>query len=431
MTYSIAIPSYGRANTIISKTISTLLNGGIEAKTITIFVVESELEAYTAAIGDLDVAVVVGSMGIREQRHFIRQYYPEGTHVVSVDDDIEEIKLYLTDFKDTHHFFMAAFDDLVASNTFLFGVYPVNNQFFQKQRPHSVKRGLSFIIGCLYGFINRHDADLDITVSSGEKEDIELSLRTFIKDGSLARWEHIAVKTKFYSKVGGLGNGVERIERNNTNAIALCSAFPFYCKMCTRKDGRNEIKLTKLLSRGVNDMVRLLPAVDESLFYGLLKMLSNVSLPWHASADYKTSTGKRGNARRGFPKHKAATIGIVKARGSQIIGKSAFSKKNTAIHDEVFRIGSLICPFEFNAVQLNHNVVCPPHVDSNNASDSVLVSFGNYSGGKIVINDIEYSAYCQPITFDGTKLIHWNTPLDEGSEKYSLVFYCHHTFPTG
>lgn len=425
MTYSIAIPSFGRAKTIVSKTISTLLDGGVKAEAITVFVVEPEYQEYKSAIGDLPITIVTGELGIRQQRHFIRRYYAEGTHVVSVDDDIEKVNLELTDFKNIHDFFVAAFDDLVAHNTFLFGVYPVNNAFFQKQRPHSVKRGLSFIIGCLYGFINRYDADLDITVSDGEKEDIELSLRTFIKDGSIVRYEHIAVKTKFYSKVGGLGAGEERVARNNINAIALCAAFPFYTKLKTRKDGRNEITLTKLLPRKATDIVHMLPAVDESLFSNLLEMLSKVSLTWHVSSDYRTSNGAKGNCRRGFGKHQAATIGVVKARSRGIIGQSVFSKKHPAIHNEVFRIGALICPFEFNAVQLNYNVVCPPHVDSNNASESVLVSFGKYTGGKIVVNDVECDAYCQPLTFDGTRLIHWNTPLEEGSNKYSLVFYCH------
>jgi hypothetical protein len=422
MAYQVAIPSLGRSNTIVSKTIRMLLSGGIKPDAITVFVTEAEHSVYEQALDGLDVTVVTGEIGIRQQRHFIRHYYAEGTHVVSIDDDIEEVNLSLTEFVHVHNFFVSAFAELVATDSWMWGIYPVNNQFFQKQRQHSIKRGLSFIIGCLYGYINRYDSDLDITVSDGEKEDIELSLRTFIKDGSVTRYEHIAVKTKFYQARGGLGNGEQRIYKNNVNALALCEAFPFYTKLKTRKDGRHEITLTKLMERKATDIVTMLPAVDESLFAPLLGMLEKVKITWHVGAEY----GKPGgNRRRGFPRHRAATIGIVKARASGDIGQSAFSKKHNDIHDEVFKIGAKICPFVFNAVHLNQNVVCPPHVDSNNASASVLVSFGEYSGGNIVVNGLEYNAYCQPVKFDGTKLIHWNTPLEEGSNKYSLVFYTH------
>jgi hypothetical protein len=52
----------------------------------------------------------------------------------------------------------------------------------------------------------------------------------------------------------------------------------------------------------------------------------------------------------------------------------------------------------------------------------MLVSFGDYTGCKIIIDNIEYDANCNPVIFDGSKIEHWNTDDLEGT-KYSLVFF--------
>ena len=70
---------------------------------------------------------------------------------------------------------------------------------------------------------------------------------------------------------------------------------------------------------------------------------------------------------------------------------------------------------------MNHNLVCPPHRDKNNKTESILVSFGDYEGGLIVIEGTEYNAYHTPIQFDGATQEHWNTEIK--GNKYSLVFY--------
>jgi hypothetical protein len=64
-------------------------------------------------------------------------------------------------------------------------------------------------------------------------------------------------------------------------------------------------------------------------------------------------------------------------------------------------------------------------VDDKNTGVSCIVSFGEYEGGKLMVTGVEHDAWCQPLTFNGSVLPHWNTPLEEGSNKYSLVFYNH------
>ena len=35
--------------------------------------------------------IIIGVLGLKNQRNFISEYYPEGKHIVEMDDDIREI----------------------------------------------------------------------------------------------------------------------------------------------------------------------------------------------------------------------------------------------------------------------------------------------------------------------------------------------------
>jgi hypothetical protein len=127
--------------------------------------------------------------------------------------------------------------------------------------------------------------------------------------------------------------------------------------------------------------------------------------------------------RRGFPpRHRALSFGITTHRIYRTVGLSAPSKKYPEIYAEMVRLGKIICPYEFESIYLNNNVTCPPHKDTNNVGFSVLVSFGNYTGGHIMIEGKKYDAKYTPILFDGSQLEHWNTD-DLVGNKYSLVFF--------
>jgi hypothetical protein len=40
----------------------------------------------------------------------------------------------------------------------------------------------------------------------------------------------------------------------------------------------------------------------------------------------------------------------------------------------------------------------------------------------LIIEGETHDAFCNPVTFDGSRLVHWNT-ADLAGNKYSLVFY--------
>lgn len=406
--FQLAIPSLGRSKTIMNQTLKCLES---LKEQITVFVIEEEYDDYRAVLPE-HIDVVIGVKGIIEQRKFIHHYYEEGTNLVSIDDDITEI-----DCEDLHKFITQAFSDLVEHDAFLWGVYPVYNKFFRENKQH-LSTGLSFIIGSFYGVRIRHDDDLETTVSTGEKEDTERTLRYFIKDGCVLRYNQVGIKTKFFAANGGMGNFKERSTKVNEDADRIDSAFGIYGKIQQRKNGIKEFKLQAIPRRLKTDVVTELEPLPESMFEELFNMLQKISIPI-----IYDKTKPDGTARRGFSTHRAAPLGLVRQRLTGLVAESRFSRIHPKIHDEIFRIGKLICPFEFTSVHLNHNVVCPPHVDNKNAGVSCLVSFGKYKGGEIVVNGNQYNACFKPLIFNGTVLPHWNNPLEEGSQKYSLVFY--------
>ena len=131
---------------------------------------------------------------------------------------------------------------------------------------------------------------------------------------------------------------------------------------------------------------------------------------------------KNGNTNRlNFPSHRGCVWGIIKPRFKSKPELSRYSRKYPEIYDEIVRIGKIICPFEFKTIQLNKDCRCPPHKDKNNQSRSILVSFGSYTGGELVIEGVVHSAYLKPIEFDGVNKLHWN--LEHTGTKYSLIYF--------
>tara|TARA_R110001592_G_scaffold84381_3_gene249541 strand:- start:1197 stop:1901 length:705 start_codon:yes stop_codon:yes gene_type:complete len=93
--------------------------------------------------------------------------------------------------------------------------------------------------------------------------------------------------------------------------------------------------------------------------------------------------------------------------------------------------GKLYFPeFKYNSIQMNKNYIMPPHLDSKNVGQSVLISIGDYIGGDTCLFNeksriIEkHDARQQPLKFDGSKILHWvDTIKSKDEDRYSLVFF--------
>ena len=239
----VVIPSYQRASLCNQKTLTTLHQHQIPKEFIYVYVVEEEYELYQQTLNPLYYnQIIIGKKGLVNQRHFIQKQYPEGTHIVSLDDDIEKIDISLTKYTSLLEFMEDAFLECEKRKSFIWGVYPLYNPFFRR---FDIRTNLNYIVGCFYGFINRYDADLDVTLCSGNKEDIERTIRYFMKDGIVLRFDKVGIKTKYYGTVGGLGNFVDRLKDSKKDCEILAEHFVGFGKIKQRKNGMYEFKLNR------------------------------------------------------------------------------------------------------------------------------------------------------------------------------------------
>ena len=124
----------------------------------------------------------------------------------------------------------------------------------------------------------------------------------------------------------------------------------------------------------------------------------------------------------------AFVLGDVNYRGQAALdyrtrGPSRFNKKFPKLFSSLKKIMKEKDPsFKFTTIQLNKNILSPPHVDKNNVGPSYIIAFGDYDGGKLVIEGKEHNIKNRFLKFDGTKG-HWVTPFK--GTRYSLVFFTH------
>jgi len=159
--------------------------------------------------------------------------------------------------------------------------------------------------------------------------------------------------------------------------------------------------------------------VDPESFFTLYNMLECIPIRIHPDTN-----------RVGFGKHRNACFGLVKSRQTKKVGLSAYSRAYPEIWQELKRVGSIFPNFTFTSVHLNKNVVCGKHRDKGNVGNSIIVSFGDYTGGDLYAEDGEhgeanlYNTNCRAVLFNGKAIPHWTTDITSGT-KYSLVFYTH------
>jgi len=257
----IAIPSYNRSSYILQKTLNLLFRFHIATNRIAIFVVSEELIKYQEALINYpDISIVVGPIGLHNMRNFIRLYYPEGTYLLQIDDDIEDlyemieditipnlkiskryplIPLTLDRFREE---IIRAFQQLTLKGYNFFGIYPVKNGYFMKDLPEYTY-DLRFCVGAFWGCINQHNTSLILQLE--EKEDFERTLRYYHQDGGVLRLNRIVPKTKYYKCAGGMqSRPFNRIETSKESCSFLLHHYPNNCRLYTsKKSGIWEVRL--------------------------------------------------------------------------------------------------------------------------------------------------------------------------------------------
>ena len=110
-----------------------------------------------------------------------------------------------------------------------------------------------------------------------------------------------------------------------------------------------------------------------------------------------------------------------------IRGKGFGEFKNNSTHPELYRalliFGMKTVPhyIPFTAIQVNHNYKTKKHIDGNNIGLSLAVSFGDFTGGELVVKNQAYQTKEHPVIFNGALSEHFNKPIK--GDRYSLVFF--------
>ena len=251
--YIICIPSYKRAVFCKEKTLNTLSEHKINPTKIYVYVADkSDYDLYKETLDPSTYnKLVIGKKGLVPQRKFIMDKCPSNKHIVFMDDDVESIDLTISPRFKGHsldYFIKEAFKECVSHKSYIWGVYAVFNPFFRKPRPEMTTQ-LNYIVGAFYGIINRpqlKSIELTITKENGQKEDVERTLKYFINDGVVLRFNKIGFTTKYYGKEGGLGKFEERIKPMKDACNKLEKQYGEYGHIKTRGNGMSEFVLKKV-----------------------------------------------------------------------------------------------------------------------------------------------------------------------------------------
>jgi hypothetical protein len=250
--YQIAIPSYKRHNLLIERSLETLKSLKADLSRVTVFVAnEQERLVYTTALegAGYEIPVVVGVPGIGPQRQFINAYYPEGTRIFSMDDDVSGV---FEKEGERYRPTGMTLDEIVAigykvcedHGAKIWGINAVLNGFFMKE---TATVGLRYVCGIFHGgyaqdpVLTSPDRSL---ISSGE--DFENTLRSYVTYGGVVRLDWLAPKTKYFNN-GGIQEAVGGKEaRRLDHAKALeeiCGRYPDLSKTYIKAGDVTNIRL--------------------------------------------------------------------------------------------------------------------------------------------------------------------------------------------
>ena len=197
--FKICIPSLGRAQLLNDTTLELIRHLNVE---IYIFLTNHiDFLNYKDIIGKgfhyiLDTKCV----GIGNIRTKIRNYFPTGTKIIMLDDDLTDIKQKTNPECNLYNLFNKMFATMEKEETKFAGCNPCGNTFFMKE---GYSTNLRYTGGHLIAEIIREKEDR-IAVTESHMEDYIANIEYFKKDKKLIRFNDVYVETKYYNPVGGI-----------------------------------------------------------------------------------------------------------------------------------------------------------------------------------------------------------------------------------
>lgn len=225
----IAIASLNRQNLIGNLTLRYLFEQEYPSELIDIFVANlDQMAEYMMYLPrHLYCRIIVGSLGLANQRNFISKYYPENEIYVSMDDDVKRL-VFMQPSMSFCGFIRFCVQQIQTKETGLVGVLPNTDGRKMKSK---ITEHLTHILGSF--FVIRNHKDIEITTN--EKEDYERSIKYFLRYGKVFRYCMAGVDTDYAKTPGGLQTP-GRIDRMRLEVEHLLTIYPDMLKIRIKKD---------------------------------------------------------------------------------------------------------------------------------------------------------------------------------------------------
>lgn len=230
----IAIPTHQRSHLITQMALAFLERNGIPHEDVDLFV-SDEQEAWKYKQNTMCNVVYHQDLpDLTTKFNFIHTYYPPGTNVLVLEDDLIDVKQLVapkvlqpvTNIKEHAD---CAFRACSKNSTALWGINSNSNHFFMKPQVYT---GFKFIVANLYGFIA---TKTPVIVQLPTKTDYERTIRYYNRYGSVIRLDYLCPITKNYRLEGGIATE-GRKELEDYSVKQLVALFPHLCKRNTSKD---------------------------------------------------------------------------------------------------------------------------------------------------------------------------------------------------
>mgnify|MGYP003113126257 CR=1 FL=1 len=246
--FNIAIPSLSRVNQLKNKTYKFLKDEGFDDSEINIFVIDKEYDEYRQSFPLCNI--IIGRLGVRNQKNYIQDYFESESYVLQLDDDIEGYyhcmpqicphtyeekghKLISTPFK---FHIDSIINKMIECDTTLWAPYPCPNPFFMNKA--TIKDNeLCYCAGAMILYKNlRLMRTYDII------EDFDFSLLHHTH-GKIYREAKFTCKAGAYINPGGIQT--LNIRNKNTKLQAVqkfVNQYPNFAKLKMKSDGWADIK---------------------------------------------------------------------------------------------------------------------------------------------------------------------------------------------
>lgn len=145
------------------------------------------------------------------------------------------------------------------------------------------------------------------------------------------------------------------------------------------------------------------------MFESLEEMLFNFN--WKVNKHQQTTTMRKGQ----YSLNVGLTCHWAKP-GKPMLPTQEMLKNDAEIYNECKK---LFPEHEFDCVMINKNFKCPPHKDKNNVGNSIIIGFGDYEGGDLVVDGEPHCIYWSPLLFNGSEKEHYVN--DFTGDRYSIV----------